>query len=1107
MTKFLFPFFLFISITCFGQVTMDKLIGINARGSDPVSRLKKFDHVRDYHQWNDDVGDSNDTLSRCPADFNAHDAQYLRYRLNQSFSGAALIFYDDFYQGLYRKAIPVMKGLAPQMRGYTHYPNEPKLLDQKPFCLTGAFDNDSLPPATVARPSLAAQSTPVTYRAHALRMTLFTARYGLTNYPLGSAYQSNFLFPHYVTQGSSPNLVERFPRRTGLRFVAYIENANEPEKSWYDEPAAIEEGLGNPWWQMTATQYAALLSADYDGHGRSADFAIPGTGQYLGVINADPAMRMVAGGTADFRGKYFADVVAWCRTNRQSSHFGFNTGPVLPFDVINFHHYSTTFSSEDLGGGNLPSFTTRYEDIKKAPILGPAITPEADNLKNEIVQLKSNLISTTPEVSNLEWWLTEFGYDSDGPYSQVVVPPVPGQGKQKTQAQWLVRSLLEIHATGIMSKATLYELRDDPGLYGQSYGYSGLLREDFSPKPAWYYVQTLKNVLTGYKHITPGTGGPRTGEVVELISADPQKEQLHVYRYNKPGLVAPTYVIWRPTQDGGSYNYDLTFELTGQTTASIIEMEEMDENGRRTAWTDLEFLASNRIKVKELPVSETPLFLVFGPGATNNPVLPVQALAASALCCDAVELTWTRQGVYSKYLVYYARQDLVPAASPFDYTNPNVHLYTDNLTGGATSVVIPGLLPGPTTSIYRFWVIPVDAYGTLPANWASQPVSASDTLSSCTAVTQTTACLLDITESMVTYPAAGNLGQVKDLLSIDKQENLCADLKAPLVSTEWNDWDYGTNNPLDRAIVITFPQPYTILVWHLLDSYGKGQMRFEYQDCSCPQWRVLTTIKLPVGYDTWASLANITNNLAITKLRITKLDPDAKLRKLLLCARPATCAPPERPQFNPGPITDLQAEPSDYSATLRWTAAAYNQDLPELGQIPEYYVRYSKLDDTNNELEIRLPLGPQESETSVELQDLEPATKYYAEVALEPKVDPPSHSLCGPSTPLPSASLIFVTNGVVAREAGGQEKPLLAGYFRVYPNPTDGRAWIELPREGYRQLSVIHLASGRAVHTQWLNPYSRQAQVELDGFRNGVYLLRATGDGLPALVSRIVVAK
>lgn len=891
---------------------------------------------------------------------------------------------------------------------------------------------------------------------------------------------------------------------------------NHTSLSWYDDAAAIAEGMGNTWWQMTAPQYAAMLSADYDGHGRSANFGITGTGQFLGVINADPAMRMVAGGAADFRGQYFANVVAWCRDHRQvgdpAISYGFSSGPVLPFDVINFHHYSTTFSSDDAPGGNpnLPSFLQRFGDIAQAPILGPAITPEADSLKNEIANLKSTLILSTPEVAGIDWWLTEFGYDSDGPNSQVVVPQVQGQGKQKTQAQWLVRSLLEIHAARVMRKATLYELRDDPGLYVLSYGYSGLLRADFSPKPAWYYVQTLKNVLTGYVHSAPGVGGSRSSDVKTFTSLDPEKENLHVYRYTKTGAAGPTYVIWRPTQDGNTYDYDITFQIAGQSMASIIEIKDLSENGERTNWTaHLEAVGNDKIKVKDLPVSETPLFLVFGVAYANPPVLPIQALTASPLCCDAVELHWTKQGAYRKYLVYYALKDLVPAASPFDYTNPNVHLFTDNLTGAATSVVVPGLLPGPTTSNYWFWVIPVDAYGSLPANWASQPVAASATLSTCTGVTSTTACLLDIMEGMITYPAAGNLDQVKVLLSIDKYANTCADLHVPIDTTEWNDWDYTTNNPANRAIVIDFGQPYNILVWHLLDSYGKGQIRIEYQNCTCPYWQALTTLHLPVGYNSWVSLANITNNVAISKLRITKLDPDAKIRKLLFCARPVTCTSDQ--QFDPGPINGLIAEARDYSATLRWQASVYNQVAPERGQVPEYYVRYGTaangLGEIINPVEIRLPMGPQENETAVELQGLEPATTYYAKVALTSIYGPPTPSPCGPGNPFPTASVTFTTEGVTPREAVENEKPLPVGYFRVYPNPTNARAWIELPNEGYRQLSVINLATGRLMRTQWLNPYSLKTQIGLDDCGPGVYLLRATGEGLPFLVSRIVVVK
>lgn len=123
-------------------------------------------------------------------------------------------------------------------------------------------------------------------------------------------------------------------------------------------------------------------------------------------------------------------------------------------------------------------------------------------------------------------------------------------------------------AAGI-DRAVHYMLRDvDPNSSTQ-YDSSGLVgtKGDWTPKISWYYVYTMKNRLKGMTF---------TGE---QASGNPS---VWIYKFRQSGGNSGAYVLWCPTSNGTSLDYQLT--LTG-APSTLVTMTSGDTDGVPTALT------------------------------------------------------------------------------------------------------------------------------------------------------------------------------------------------------------------------------------------------------------------------------------------------------------------------------------------------------------------------------------------------------------------------------------------------------------------------------------------------------------------------------------------
>lgn len=378
--------------------SMDRLIGINAFVNDPLDKLEMVaGTVREYHRWQWDEGNDDSEYQGFPDG---------KFAFNPSYAGNWN--FDEYYRQLHLRGMDV----SPCLQSQPLYLRAKRDADAKPVPLKADAEN------------------PDSYRAHADYMFQFAARYGSKEVP------ADLL-----------KLKPGQPVKSGLAYIHSVENWNEPDKWWRGR-----EGYFSPF------EYAAMCSADYDGHEGSL-------GKTAGVKNADSNLPMVMAGLASLNTEYLKGMLMWSEFNRKNG---------FPVDILNFHHYCND------GGGQLGRPTK-------------AISPEVDSLKKRLKRLVAFRDKFLP---GKPIWLSEFGYDTN-PAS---VQGVPATNAEEKQAQWLIRSFLEIAASGI-DRAQVFMFRDVNAENPVKYNSSGITQEKWNkhrPKKAFYYLAAFQELMTGY---------------------------------------------------------------------------------------------------------------------------------------------------------------------------------------------------------------------------------------------------------------------------------------------------------------------------------------------------------------------------------------------------------------------------------------------------------------------------------------------------------------------------------------------------------------------------------------------------------------------------------
>jgi hypothetical protein len=333
---------------------------------------------------------------------------------------------------------------------------------------------------------------PSSYTEMAQLMYQYAARYGKT-----TVEESKLL----VNAGQV--------KKSGMGILSYFEDWNEQDRDWEGRDA-----------QFTAEEYAAMASANVDGHAGSL-------GEGLGLKSADPSAKFVMGGLYILGTGYITGMYNWFIENRPDHRW--------PVDAINMHHYAYSYTRN-------------------------GICPEEDGYKAKVLEVIDWRNEYAPET---EVWLTEFGYDTNNK-SPNRINPFAGFTQQEIQGQWIVRTFLILSSVGV-DRAAQFMIRDvdpNPEPRWSDCGLTLSPSEGNVPKTSWYYVYSLKNILKGCYFD-------------KVIS---ESASAHVYRFINEAGNQYTYALWSPTANGSTSQYRLKIPA-GPSSLSKIELMDGSTSG------------------------------------------------------------------------------------------------------------------------------------------------------------------------------------------------------------------------------------------------------------------------------------------------------------------------------------------------------------------------------------------------------------------------------------------------------------------------------------------------------------------------------------------------
>ena len=499
---------------------------------------------------------------------------------------------------------------------------------------------------------------PAAFIAHAEYLYHYAARYGSTVF--STARASAII---------APKLHPDETLKTGLGNITYLEDWNEQDKTFYPN---------FPKTFFMPEEYAAMLSADFDGHDQTLGLMTdPDNGSNMistvGIKNADPNMKVVMGGLTDADLDYVRDMVTWFKANRSATaNFG-----QIPLDAINIHIYV---------GDNPQVLASTF-----------GISPESAGLKQILTEFVDYRDSLMPGI---ELWLSEFGYDTND-NSPISVPSIGNNDNYEVQGQWIVRFYLETIAAGF-DRAVLFDLRDictQPACaLFQSSGLLENLDSLYRPKNSWYYTYTMKNVLKGMNFDAD-------------LSTCQDTTCTKVYRFTDPqNINKKVYAIWSPTATDTTYQYQLSLE--GATAGTLVELELPSIYGVPSAISG----ASPTITVGERPV-----FVVVG-DTYFTPSPCMANLSVDNITCSTAALNWDNAGGAQQFQLW--RQD--GHITKADFSNRIAKIIDEEVDATTGTYTVANL---EQSTDYTFFLIPQGVGISDTANYCSIQITTGN--SSC----------------------------------------------------------------------------------------------------------------------------------------------------------------------------------------------------------------------------------------------------------------------------------------------------------------------------------------------------------------------------------------
>ena len=244
------------------------------------------------------------------------------------------------------------------------------------------------------------------------------------------------LVARYGAQKIDKSKLETADKISGLNYIKYFEDDNEPDY-WWETP------------QWPAEKYAVYCNAVHDGFGVETSAGYP----LLGIKSVDSTALHVLGGLAKNNTTYIQKILASSKGR-------------IPFDVVNIHTYCT---DDKIG------YSPENENFGLEKNLGTFIDWSKKNLPGIPV------------------WLTEFGWDTYSTATQHSYVFAPAQ----QQANYIIRSYFVALKMGF-EKAFLFMDKDPNSKNVIQYSSSGIISDQatgLTKKPSFYYLATLQKTM------------------------------------------------------------------------------------------------------------------------------------------------------------------------------------------------------------------------------------------------------------------------------------------------------------------------------------------------------------------------------------------------------------------------------------------------------------------------------------------------------------------------------------------------------------------------------------------------------------------------------------
>lgn len=432
--------------------------------------------------------------------------------------------------------------------------------------------------------------------------------------------------------------------QVGLDLIYIIEPGNEYEGPWRKEG----------WW--APEEMAAYLSAVYDGH--------MGTmGPGFGIKIADPSMlvSIPAFAVSDSIG-YLYDMILW-----SNEHRGVNN---LPFDVINIHHYNSTYTNQAAGQGA----------YGQRPEVGSMI---------EICKLWSDFRDINSPAC--EVWITETGYDEH--LGGGISPNFPTwEERRKYKAYWLIRTMIATKAFGLdianqywfssvgMERSDERNMQEwDPSLF-PTCQYMDVYTEGeffygYNPLVSYWYMYHFKKEVEGYSflHFVKVDGVTQTNENI-VDSSDSRVWAMAMWNYS---IGEGMLVLWLGSQ--GFQSLSLGINLP-EEEVQIIQIDDAEirqgDSGFHYTMSSNPSGSSRRLN---LTINECPILIKTINVGTTKPI-PANNIRTQKLSTGETLIVWKDENLLS-YNVQIERSSSESGPYTTIYTGPTRNAqYVDTTT-------------------------------------------------------------------------------------------------------------------------------------------------------------------------------------------------------------------------------------------------------------------------------------------------------------------------------------------------------------------------------------------------------------------------------------------